>query len=581
MAGHSQGALVAAWLWLFEPESYTPPFLLAGPWAGALLCQTWYPLGAALRSMSSESRFLHEVTEAYASLPADEQRRMTSIFSTSDRVVQLTTAMVAGATNVCVAPAAKHVELSRQFPGIVLIDGKMGHTGLPRSSARPPADRRPDGRGRHLGPTPHPGGDPARPMTGPVALDAAGTRRADRAMGPPPPDQPADQPADPAPHQPGVSTPEPRHYGGDHHRLSVIDQLGGRIDQALDDELLQRDPSTVDWAMPLVDRYLSWFDPEVRGFEHVPAEGPFLVVGNHSGGIYMPDYWAFLRHWVRQRGPQDPLYSMAFDFLFSIPGWGTLARRLGSVPGSQANAARLLASGAPVIVYPGGDEDDYRPWTERHRVDLHGRTGFVKLALRQQVPVIPVVAHGSHDVIIVLARGDALAHRLGFDKLRINIFPVVLGPPWGIAPVQLPTWPLPAKVTVRVCEPIDWTDFPPEAADDPDVVRHCYEDALGRMQSNLDELVAELPASGGGPPRVDGARGGRIAGRNGPLRLRRRPLRHGSDSSPTPPTHDRVPGSTGPPTEVVQVCRARFDWRVAPDAMAVHVCAVPSCSGAC
>ena len=135
VAGHSQGALVAAWLWLFEPESYTPPFLLAGPWAGALLCQTWYPLGAALRSMSSESRFLHEVTEAYASLPADEQRRMTSIFSTSDRVVQLTTAMVAGATNVCVAPAAKHVELSRQFPGIVLIDGKMGHTGLPRSSA--------------------------------------------------------------------------------------------------------------------------------------------------------------------------------------------------------------------------------------------------------------------------------------------------------------------------------------------------------------------------------------------------------------------------------------------------------------
>ena len=47
--------------------------MLGGPWAGALLCQTWYPLGAALRSMASESRFLHEVTDAYASLPGDER----------------------------------------------------------------------------------------------------------------------------------------------------------------------------------------------------------------------------------------------------------------------------------------------------------------------------------------------------------------------------------------------------------------------------------------------------------------------------------------------------------------------------
>ena len=290
-----------------------------------------------------------------------------------------------------------------------------------------------------------------------------------------------------------TGAPERAHYGGDHHRLSLIDQLGDRVEHALEDELLQRDPEVVARVMSVADRFLGWFDPEVRGFEHLPEEGPFLVVGNHSGGIYMPDYWALLRHWVRERGPDAPLYSMGFDFLFSIPGWGTLARRLGSVPASQANAGQLLRAGLPVIVYPGGDEDDYRPWTERHRVDLHGRTGFVKVALRHQVPVIPVVAHGSHDVIIVLTRGEALAHRLGFDKLRINVFPLVLGPPWGIAPVQLPTWPLPAKVTVRVCEPIDWSPYPPDAADDPAIVRHCYEDILGRMQANLDELVEELP----------------------------------------------------------------------------------------
>lgn len=59
---------------------------------------------------------------------------LTSIFATGDRVVQLTTAMVPGAGNICVAPQRKHLELARQFPGIILVDGNVGHTGLPRSS---------------------------------------------------------------------------------------------------------------------------------------------------------------------------------------------------------------------------------------------------------------------------------------------------------------------------------------------------------------------------------------------------------------------------------------------------------------
>jgi len=134
VAGHSQGALVATWLWLFEPDWYRPPFMLAGPWAGALLCQTWYPLGAALRAMSSESRFLREVTEAFSGRPDDEKALLTSIFATGDRAVQLTTAIVPGATNICIAPRADHVELSREFPGVVMVDGKVGHSLMPRSA---------------------------------------------------------------------------------------------------------------------------------------------------------------------------------------------------------------------------------------------------------------------------------------------------------------------------------------------------------------------------------------------------------------------------------------------------------------
>ena len=284
------------------------------------------------------------------------------------------------------------------------------------------------------------------------------------------------------------------HYGGEHHRLSMIDRMGERVERGLyDDDSPERDTAFIARMLPVLDFALAYFDPELHGFDRLPAEGPMLIVSNHSGGIYMPDYWAFLRHWIRERGINEPLFSLAFDFLFSLPFAGTMVRRLGSVPASHANAAQLLEAGNSVIVYPGGDEDAYRPWTQRHRVDLHGRTGFVRLALRQQVPVVPIVAHGSHDVIIVLSRGEALARRLGLDRLRINVLPLVAGPPWGIVPVQVPTWPLPAKVTVQVCEPLDWSRFGPDAADDPTVVRQCYEEIVERMQTNLDELVAALP----------------------------------------------------------------------------------------
>jgi 1-acyl-sn-glycerol-3-phosphate acyltransferase len=278
---------------------------------------------------------------------------------------------------------------------------------------------------------------------------------------------------------------------GDRSLLGRLETaVGNNVEEASDPS--GRDPRFIRSIMPAVDVALRWFAPEVNGFHHLPADGPFLVVGNHSGGVFMPDYWAFLREWVRRRGAEAPLYSLGFDFLFSIPGTGSFARRMGSVPARHETGEALLADGATVLVYPGGDEDDYRPWTDRGKVDLHGHMGFVRLALRAQVPVVPLVSHGSHDSLIVVFRGGELAHALKLDRLRIHVLPVVLGPT-GLVPLPLAGPPLPAKVLCRVCEPFDWTHLPPEAADDDETVRQCYEEVLGRMQAALDELVAELP----------------------------------------------------------------------------------------
>lgn len=284
-----------------------------------------------------------------------------------------------------------------------------------------------------------------------------------------------------------------RRYGGDHHAFSIVDRVGEVLEHELDAEIDQRDPEFIARLAPVIRSAMRWFDPEVRELDRLPEQGPFLLVGNHSGGLWMPDYWAFMAEWLRTRGPDAPLYSLAFDALFSVPGYRTLARKLGAVPASQENAHRLLERGLPVLVYPGGDSEDYRPWTARHRIDLHGHKGFVRLALRHRIPVYPMVAHGSHNSIIVLTRGEGLARAFGLDRLRANIFPIVAGPPWGVAPFILPTVPLPSKVTVQIGEPMDWACHEAAVADDPETVQCCYEEMRNRMQSMLDDMVAELP----------------------------------------------------------------------------------------
>jgi len=274
----------------------------------------------------------------------------------------------------------------------------------------------------------------------------------------------------------------------------LIDRLGNRVAEnvAAASDLDGRDPAFIKAIMPRLDAALRWFDPEVTGFENLPENGPMLIVGNHSGGVFMPDYWAFLREWVRQRGAESALHSLGFDLIFSTPGTGQFSRRMGCVPAGHDNAEALLSRGDAVLVYPGGDEDDYRPWTERHRIDLRHHEGFVRLALRTQVPVIPLVSHGSHDSLIVVFRGDELAHTLGLDRLRIHVLPIVFGP-FGLAPLPAAGPPFPAKVISRICEPFDWSHYGPEAADDPEIVHRCYEEMQARMQENLDELVALLP----------------------------------------------------------------------------------------
>ena len=268
--------------------------------------------------------------------------------------------------------------------------------------------------------------------------------------------------------------------------MSSSDTTGAFVGSARDPEFLRS-------ARPILERFASYFRPEVSGFELLPRRGPFLVVGNHSGGQMPPDLPVLLVAWWRERGEEEPVYALFHSFMLGIPGVGSLMARAGAVEAGPTEAEAILRGGGILIDYPGGDYEVFRPWWERNRVEFGGRLGVVRLALRTQVPVVPAVSIGAHETVIVLARGERVAKRLGLDRMfRIKVMPLVLGPPLGIVPGGIPTWPLPAKITVELGKPIDWSArFGPEAADDEAVVRDCYTELTETMQATLDRLAAE------------------------------------------------------------------------------------------
>jgi 1-acyl-sn-glycerol-3-phosphate acyltransferase len=238
-----------------------------------------------------------------------------------------------------------------------------------------------------------------------------------------------------------------------------------------------------------------YFRAEVRGLHNIPADGPVLLVGNHSGGNVTPDTTVFTLAFVAYFGAERRFYQLAHNLVLSMPGLSFL-RRYGTVAASPDNAEKALRSGAALLVYPGGDHEVHRPTWERHKVNFAGRRGFVRLALEHDVPVVPVVSIGGQETALFLTRGEALSRALMLDRLlRLKVLPISLALPWGLnVGDMLGHVPLPSKITVEALPPIHLRDqFGPE----PDV-DEVYDHVTRTMQETLDALAAErrLPLIG-------------------------------------------------------------------------------------
>ena len=268
--------------------------------------------------------------------------------------------------------------------------------------------------------------------------------------------------------------------------------LAGRHKRdAPSDDPAQRDPDLVGVVLDVV-RALGrhYFRLEIDGVENVPAEGPVLLVGNHNGGFVPTDsFFTALAIWDRF-GPSRAVHPLGHDFIFYDLTLRRFALRLGVLRAGHDSAQRAFALGGIVLVYPGSDLETFRPWRERDRVVLGGRKGFLQLALRAGVPIVPVVSAGTQEQFVVLTRGDDLGRRLHVHRwVRSNVCPIVLSVPWGVTSGFLPYIPMPAQTTLAFGSPIRWPELSARDAENPVVLDRCYLEVERTMQTMLDQLM--------------------------------------------------------------------------------------------
>jgi 1-acyl-sn-glycerol-3-phosphate acyltransferase len=231
-----------------------------------------------------------------------------------------------------------------------------------------------------------------------------------------------------------------------------------------------------------------WFRMEMDGWENLP-DAPVLLVGIHSGAPFVWDAWTVGVQWWRRFGQDRPLHGTAHDALMAIPVIGRYFRAMGVLPAAPDSIATALAEGRDVAVWPGGEVDSLRPWQERDIANLAGRKGFVKMAIRAGVPIVPIATVGGADAMPVLIRGDRLSKALRLDKvLRLKVFPLAISLPWGIAPAALPQLPLPAKIRTRFMPAVE-IDSDPARADDDAYVDQKYDEVQRSIQRGMDALA--------------------------------------------------------------------------------------------
>ena len=234
------------------------------------------------------------------------------------------------------------------------------------------------------------------------------------------------------------------------------------------------------WVRKIYDpMYRNWFRAEWEGLDKIPTEGGALLVANHAGAI--PSDAPTIMHGVETE-LERPVYGLADHFFKSTPVVGTLWSRTGGVVAHPDNAYRLLHDQQQlVLVFPEGSKGPGKTYNERYRLRRFGRGGFVEIAMRAGVPIIPIAVVGAEESMPILFKVPSVAKALGAPYFPVTAN-MALGPLGALVH-------FPAKFKLRVLDPVTFPDVEPDQPrysrsrimDESEAIRQTIQEALFDM----------------------------------------------------------------------------------------------------
>lgn len=228
--------------------------------------------------------------------------------------------------------------------------------------------------------------------------------------------------------------------------------------------------------------YKHWFRAEWEGFENIPASGGALLVANHAGAI--PSDAPVIMHGI-EKDLGRPVYGLAENLFRTIPLVGTAWSRAGGVNAHPDNAYRLLREqGQLVLVFPEGVKGTSKHHGRKYRLARFGRGGFVEIAMRSGVPIIPIAVMGNEETAPIIAKAPALAKAFGIPYFPITPQMLFLGPLGA-------TIPFPSKFRLRVLPPVVFDVEPNRDRYSQSLVMGQAERIRDMIQTEVLEMLAE------------------------------------------------------------------------------------------
>jgi 1-acyl-sn-glycerol-3-phosphate acyltransferase len=226
--------------------------------------------------------------------------------------------------------------------------------------------------------------------------------------------------------------------------------------------------------------YRYWFRAEWDGMEKIPRDGGALLVANHAGAI--PSDAPVIMHGIETE-LQRPIYGLAEHIFKAMPVIGTMWARNGGVAAHPENAYRLLREQQQlVLVFPEGTKATGKLYNDRYKLRRFGRGGFVEIAMRSGVPIVPIAVVGSEEAMPIIYKNAALAKAIGVPYVPITANMLAFGP-LGIA------LPFPAKMKLKVLDPIYFDEAPDQERYSKSKIMDTAESIRVSMQETLYDML--------------------------------------------------------------------------------------------